>query len=119
MTTYRSSAEFSGSMKEMSRPIKRAIEKFPKQTVNVTSNGSLGITFSLENEDKNQHADAELQVLKSILSREGYLARLKSLARTVNKKFNQEISDVLDMLRAASLDVIENIIKWREIKVLN
>lgn len=66
---------------------------------------------------KSRVSQAEFNVLKSILNREGYLTRLKQVARTVGKKFKPEVADVLDLVRAATLDVIENIVRWRELKV--
>ena len=59
---------------------------------------------------------AELDVLKAILNREGYLNRVAKSARTVHKKFKPEVADILDLIRAASIDVCEAIIRWREVK---
>jgi hypothetical protein len=35
----------------------------------------------------------------------------------VNRKFKSQVAELLDLVRAASLDVIECIIAWREAKV--
>ena len=77
-----------------------------------------GITFSTEAKESEQTIEAlELEVLKSILNREAYLTRLKSLSRTVSRKFKPEIADIIDLIRAATLDVLESIVVWREAKV--
>ena len=57
-------------------------------------------------------------VLKSILNRESYLDKLYSVVRTISKQFKPEVADFLDLVRVSTIDVIEAIIKWREIKVL-
>jgi hypothetical protein len=59
----------------------------------------------------------QVGVTKAILNREGYLNRLFQCVKTVNKKFKVEVAVLLDLVRAASLDVIECIISWREAKV--
>ena len=79
---------------------------------------STGVTFSTETKDNNQTVeDLELEVLKAVLNREAYLARLKSMSRTVSRKFKPEIADIIDLIRAATLDVLENVVRWREAKV--
>jgi hypothetical protein len=37
--------------------------------------------------------------------------------KKVERKFNPEIADILDLVRIASVEVVEAIGKWREIKV--
>jgi hypothetical protein len=44
------------------------------------------------------------------------LARLIAATKTLGKIFDPSVADLLDLMRIASLDVIEKIIKWREIK---
>ena len=58
-------------------------------------------------------------MLKAVLNREAYLVRLKSISRTVSRKFKPEIADIIDLIRAATLDVLENIVRWRSAKVGN
>jgi hypothetical protein len=75
------------------------------------------LTFSAEVDGNAREGKAELEVLKAVLNREGYLARLQDTARLINKKFKPELADMIDFVRAASLDVIDAIVKWRDIKV--
>ncbi|CAM9224005.1 unnamed protein product, partial [Ectocarpus fasciculatus] len=74
------------------------------------------MTFSAEPAGEAAEGLAELEVLKAILNREGYLARLIKSARTVSRKFKPEIADIMDLVRAASLDVVEAVVKWRDAK---
>lgn len=104
------------SLKPMPRAQKEVAEKFPKHTVPNTSLGKTGITISAEENGGSKDSAAELEVLKAILNREGYLTRLKQVARTVGKKFKPEVADVLDLVRASTLDVVDMIIRWREVK---
>jgi hypothetical protein len=93
-------------------------EKFPKHVVmNSSIKGESGITMSVEEQGGTKDGLSELEVLKAILNREGYLNRLKQVARTVGKKFKPEVADVLDLVRASTLDVIDMILRWREVKV--
>jgi hypothetical protein len=62
-------------------------------------------------------AVSQVDLLKSVLNREGYLSRLQQCVKTVNRKFKSQVAELLDLVRAASLDVIECIIAWREAKV--
>ena len=113
------SAMMMSSMKPMVRASKEPQEKFPKHVVpNASLFGKSGITISAEDKTGTKDGQSELEVLKAILNREGYLNRLKQVARTVGKKFKPEIADVLDFVRASTLDVIDMIIRWREVKVL-
>ncbi len=100
----------------MDRPLKRSPEKFPKHVVSNTIIGGHGITFSMEGTESQLESNAEYNVLKAILNRENYLARLQQVARTVGRKFKMEVADVLDFVRAASLDVIDMVLRWREAK---
>ena len=79
---------------------------------------SSGVTFSTEAKECDQTIEnLELEVLKAVLNREAYLVRLKSISRTVSRKFKPEIADIIDLIRAATLDVLENIVRWRAAKV--
>lgn len=109
--------DFETSMKPMDRPMRQVKPKYPQHTVNSLSLGGSGITFSEEDDSQTPEGKAELEVLRAILNREGYLVRLQRVVRTIGKKFKAEAADILDLLRAASIDVVENIVKWREIKV--
>ena len=106
------------SMKPMVRATKPPEEKFPKHVVpNTSLFGKTGITISVEEKQGTKDGHAELEVLKAILNREGFLGELKNVARTVGKKFKPEVADVLDFVRASTLDVIDMILRWREVKV--
>jgi len=113
---YKGSQEFPSSMKEMHRPLSAGKEKFPKHQVPNASTFATGLTFSAELKGDTAEGLAELEVLKSIINREGYLARLYNITRTVGKKFDGAVADMLDFVRAASLDAIEKIVIWREAK---
>jgi len=109
---------FRTSMKEMERPNSAPQpEKFPKHQVAVTSMKTGGLTFSIESRGSAAEGQAELEVLKVILNREGYLSRLEQSIKKIGRKFKPEIADILDFIRAASIDVVEAIIRWREAKV--
>jgi hypothetical protein len=70
----------------------------------------------MEGVDKQNEGIAEYEVLKAVLNRENYLNRLQQVARTVGRKFKPEVADMLDFVRAASLDVVDLIVRWRDIK---
>ena len=112
--------EITGSLRPMERPLSVPKEKFPKHVVSSISLGGLidnsgtGKTFSTET-DPNEGI-AELEVLKAILNREGYLEKLRKSAQTVGKKMKPEVIDVMDYVRTATLDVIDAILKWRQVK---
>ena len=108
------------TMKEMTRPLKPSPEKFPKHVVHSDSmKFDRGITFSVETKQDSEDAQAEYEVIKAILNREGYLNRLRQVARTVGKKFKNEVADIIDFVRASTLDVIDTIIRWRIVKVID
>ena len=73
------------------------------------SAGSLGVSNFTE--------PLELEVLKSILNREAYLMRLQSLTRKFSSTFQPEVADMVDITRSATLDVVENLVIWRQAKV--
>jgi len=102
----------------MERPISAPErEKNPKHQVSVTSLKSGGLTYSTEPSGSALEGQAELEVLKAILNREGYLGRLENAAKKVGRKFKPEVADILDFVRAASIDVVEAVVQWREVKV--
>ena len=93
------------------------IAELPQAKVN-SYDISSGVTFSTEAKECDQTIEnLELEVLKAVLNREAYLVRLKSISRTVSRKFKPEIADIIDLIRAATLDVLENIVRWRSAKV--
>ena len=106
--------QYSTSLIAMRRSLQEPMEQFPKVQVQNTSLPTGGITQSVETSVA--EGKAELEVLKAILNREGYINRLTRSSRSVNKKFKPEVADILDLVRAASLDVIEAIVRWREAK---
>ena len=69
-----------------------------------------------ESNSSTEESACELEVIKAIMNREGYLSRLQSVARSVKKKIKPELPDLIDFVRAASLDVVQAIVKWRESK---
>ena len=73
------------------------------------SAGSMGVSNFTE--------PLELEVLKSILNREAYLVRLQSLSRKSSSTFQSEVADMVDITRSATLDVVENLVIWRQAKV--
>jgi len=112
--------EITPSLRPMERPLSVPKESFPKHVVSSFSLGDLidnsgtGKTFSIET-DPNEGL-AELEVLKAILNREGYLEKLRKSVQTIGKKMKPEVIDVMDYVRTATLDVIDAILKWRQIK---
>ena len=107
---------FSSSMVEMDRSLPDLRDAFPKTQVHNSSLPTGGVTFSLEPTNNAEESKCELDILKAVLNREGYLNRLERTVRTINKKFKPEIADVMDLVRAASIEVVECIVKWREAK---
>lgn len=75
------------------------------------------ITISAEPSGNVIESETELEVLKTILTREGYLTRLLKIVKKIEKKFKPEIADILDMIRISSVNVIEAIVAWRAVKV--
>jgi len=69
-----------------------------------------GITFS-----RVQSADPaqEMEVLKTILLREGYLQRIRQMTDQTNFAVTSELVDLLDLLRLCTVEVVESIMKWR------
>jgi hypothetical protein len=106
------------SMRQGMKPMERiATLLASKNAVNYSM--STGITFSSEDREggHNKVESAELDVLKAILNREAFLSRLMSMTRTLSRSFKPEIADMIDLVRAATLDVFELLVVWREAKV--
>lgn len=55
----------------------------------------------------------ELEVLKTILLREGYLQRILQMTQRPNFTVNSEIVDLIDLTRLCTVEVVEAIVKWR------
>ncbi|KAL7688627.1 putative IQ motif, EF-hand binding protein [Plasmopara halstedii] len=75
-------------------------------------------TFENENTIRLPDSGKELEVLKCILLREGYLQRLRS-ASTVGHVGGIHLADtlnLLDLLRTATLEAVEAIVVWRHAK---
>ena len=87
-------------------------------SAHVTCNVSGSVTFSAGHMGaSNLTEPLELEVLKSILNREAYLVRLQSLSKTLCRKFRPELADMIDIIRTATVDVLENLVIWRQAKV--
>ena len=71
-----------------------------------------GLTFQRA---QSSDPSTELEVLKSILLREGYLERLHHLARRKGDEtaLRNEVIDTLDLVRLSTVETIEAIGKWR------
>ena len=71
-----------------------------------------GVTFQ-----RAQSTDpaTELEVLKTILLREGYLKRLQHAARRRggSTALRSDVIDILDLIRTSTVEVVESIAKWR------
>lgn len=74
-----------------------------------------GVTFSQFNSDRSStvNPSAELNVLKAVLLREGYLRRLTDLSKQSQKILEPGLGDLLDILRISSVEVVEAINEWR------
>lgn len=115
-----SSALFSSTLKNMDRPL-TAPEKelIPEHQVQNNHFLNSGMTVSAEPRSHYHEGQAELNVLKAILHREGILTELNTTVKKVEKKFQQIIIGLLDMIRQTSLEVVNAIENWRAIKVLS
>ena len=65
---------------------------------------------------KSSDPSSELEVLKSILLREGYLERLQFLVRKRRSQSQlcSEVVDMLDLIRISTVETVENIIRWKK-----
>ncbi len=106
----------------MPRNIPATYAQYPMHTVQSHSKSldklgnDNGLTFSSEDIENSPAAQAEYEVLRSILQREHYLQKLYQVVRTVGKKFKPEVADSLDLVRTSTVEVVENIVKWRKVK---
>ncbi|OWZ08173.1 hypothetical protein PHMEG_00019327 [Phytophthora megakarya] len=79
------------------------------------------VTFSSGNVIQEVDTGEELEVLKCILVREGYLQRLgrvSSVGQVTGAHLGETV-DVLDLLRLATLETVEAIVAWRNYKLKN
>ena len=111
-------ANLGSSMKNMDRPLSAPErEQVPKHQVHSENFHESGVTVSSEPRGNAAESQAELDILKAILSREGYMTRLLKAVKKVERKFKPEIADILDLVRVSSVEVVEAVSKWRAIKV--
>src|SRR3546814_101496 len=59
--------------------------------------------------------ELELEVLKAVMAREAYLERLQRQSKGMTKRFQDEVADTFDLLRLASVEVVETVMAWREV----
>lgn len=88
----------------------------PTDTAKTRYHAAKTLSFADDQYDASESA-AELEVLKSIISREGYLNRLINVTKTVKRKFKPELCDLIDFVRACTLDVVNAIEKWKKLQV--
>lgn len=74
------------------------------------------VTFSSEVSGTAEEGGAELEVIKCIINREGYLKRVKGDFKGMGRNLKPELADSLDYLRVSSVDVVQAIVRWREVK---
>ena len=80
--------------------------------MNNMSTPSGGITFQ---RPENTDPATELEVLKCILLREGYLKRLREMGASAGSSgLRSEVVDLLDLLRIATVETVEMIEDWRK-----
>jgi hypothetical protein len=110
--------EIFSTMKNMDRPL-TAPEKelIPRHQVQNEYSHHGGMTMSTEPRSNYLEGQAELSVLKAILNREGILTELLTTVKKVEKKFQNDIIGLLDLVRQTSLEVVTAIENWRAIKV--
>ncbi|GMH84147.1 hypothetical protein TrST_g12290 [Triparma strigata] len=89
--------------------------KEQKVTVRNMSTITGGVTFSQFDSDRSSTVNpaAELNVLKAVLLREGYLRRLEDLGKESMHTLEPGLGDLLDIVRISSVEVVEAITEWR------
>lgn len=60
-------------------------------------------------------AQTELNIIRHILIREQLLNKLSEVVLTIHDKFKDEIQVLIDSIRTESLQIIEAVVKWRDI----
>lgn len=55
----------------------------------------------------------EIEIVKCIVLRDEYISKLRIICKHLKGKFNSEISHILDLIRATTVDVTEHILHWR------
>ena len=80
-----------------------------------------GVTFSqfAEAREETVNPGAELNVLKAVLLREGYLRRLVELGKESTRTLSPGLGDLLDIVRISSVEVVEAISEWRKVSSLH
>ncbi len=92
-------------------------EDFQLQEIDaVAVNTSKPVTFASEKKGSAEEGVAEMEVIKSILNRENYLERIRKTFKGMGRTLKLELADAIDYYRIASIDVVEAIEKWREIR---
>lgn len=84
-----------------------------------TNDGHSGLTISendieLQKNKQSRVAEAEVVILKTIIQRENHLKTLNDSMKTLQMKYKNDISIILDMIRSSSLEVVELIEVWRQ-----
>ena len=82
-----------------------------------TVSSEMPITFASEVGGSAVEGGAELEVIKCIINREGYLKRVKDDFKGMGRDLRPELVDSLDFYRIATVDVVNAIEKWREAKL--
>ncbi|GBG24830.1 Hypothetical Protein FCC1311_010482 [Hondaea fermentalgiana] len=75
-----------------------------------TSTQSGGVTFQRPSGSDPQR---EVEVLKCIVLRENYIERIRGLSGAALAEKQHEFVDLADLLRSVTVDVIDNIAKWK------
>ena len=84
---------------------------FPIGSVSTTTGG---ITISHASGTKNKNSDAELDLLKSIIHREGLLKKLHKMEIKSRKELVPGLIELLDIVRISTLEVVEAVLFWRK-----
>jgi hypothetical protein len=81
-----------------------------RQLTTVPSLVKGGVTWQM---DGASDPTSELEVLKCIILREGYIAKLKGMVKSKDALRN-DLVDNIDLIRLITVEVIESIKRWRE-----
>lgn len=104
---------------ETSTALRRSPRTPPEPPLDDWQAGSVGSAGGLEWQAKSsKEPGQELEVLKTILLREGYLKRLEGvisqwLGTNNLKQVPSGLGDLFDLLRTSSTEVCEHIVRWR------
>lgn len=80
-----------------------------------TSTPHGGITFQQASSSHSSDPSTEMEVLKNIILREGYLEKLRFIFKKEKERtlLRHEVVDLLDLLRVSTVETVEAIAKWR------